>query len=539
MHPQTWSKSKSNFILCVLASIMIIWPTIAKSAVVTYTYDNLNRLTNVEYDDGTTIAYTYDAAGNMLTKDIMLGDTAPPQTSASPSGNTYISDISVTLSANETATIYYTTDNSDPDTGSTVYASPISINANTSLKFFGVDTAGNPELINTETYIFDSTPIVISGLPSGTTTDQDFTVIISGNGVVSYKYQLDGGTWSPETDVAIPIELVNIQAGLHQLEVIGKDAFGNWQDIAMAEVSTWMIKYDCHRLVNWNEDLVADFGEGDGLKIYDGFVWNDLTFWGSVNYLGARSTDLIVNFGNSRGIYAYDSIDWSKISGWDNTVQMTVWNDDLVVDFGQGRGIYTYDTAWTKFCGWDTADRIIPWGSDLVIEFGSGRGTYTYDGSAFTKLCGWEDTQHMLTWSDDLVVDFGQGRGIYINNGSTWTKICGWDSANQITAWNDQLVVDFGAGRGIYSYDGSWNAISGWDTVHEMTAWGSRLVVDFGGGRGLYAYDGTWSNLSGWDDVEEMLVLGDDLIVDYGSGRGVYSYDGTDWTKLSSMSTGK
>ena len=297
--------------------------------------------------------------------------------------------------------------------------------------------------------------------------------------------------------------------------------------------------FDYPALIDWNGVLVADFGEGDGLKVYDGFAWNDLTSWGSVNYLGARSTDLIVNFGNSRGIYTYDSVDWTKISGWEDTVQTTVWNDDLVVDFGQGRGIYTYDSGWNKFCGWDTTDRILPWGTDLVIEFGGGRGIYTYNGSAFTKLCGWENTHHMLTWNDDLVIDFGQGRGIYTNDGGTWTKICGWDSANQITAWNDQLVVDFGGDRGVYTYDGSWNAISGWDTVHDMIAWGSRLVVDYGGGRGIYTYDGSWSNLSGWDDVGEMMVLGDDLIVDYGSDRGVFLHDGLEWTQLSSMSTGE
>ncbi len=298
-----------------------------------------------------------------------------------------------------------------------------------------------------------------------------------------------------------------------------------------------MLKY-YPGLIDWNSDLVADFGEGEGLKLYDGNAWNNLTSWGSVNYMGARSTDLIVNFGNDRGIYSSDSVDWTKISGWEDTVHMTVWNDDLVVDFGQGRGIYTYDTAWNKFCGWDTAGRIVAWGTDLVIEFGGGRGTYIYNGSTFTNLCGWENTHHLLTWNDDLVVDFGQGRGIYTNNGSAWTKLCGWDTANKITAWNDKLVIDFGGGRGIYTYDGTWNPISGWDTVHKMTAWGSNLVIDFGGGRGLYTYDGTWQNISGWDDVEEMIVVDQDLIVDYGIGRGVYSYDGSIWTELSSVSTG-
>jgi YD repeat-containing protein len=37
-----------------------------KSAVATYTYDSLNRLTRAVLDDGRTIAYTWDAAGNLV-----------------------------------------------------------------------------------------------------------------------------------------------------------------------------------------------------------------------------------------------------------------------------------------------------------------------------------------------------------------------------------------------------------------------------------------------------------------------------------------
>lgn len=38
-----------------------------------YTYDSLNRLTKVDYGNGTVINYTYDAAGNRLT----LSSTVP------------------------------------------------------------------------------------------------------------------------------------------------------------------------------------------------------------------------------------------------------------------------------------------------------------------------------------------------------------------------------------------------------------------------------------------------------------------------------
>lgn len=43
-----------------------------------YTYDNLNRLVQVQYDDGTIIQYTYDAAGNRLTKKVAAQGSAAP-----------------------------------------------------------------------------------------------------------------------------------------------------------------------------------------------------------------------------------------------------------------------------------------------------------------------------------------------------------------------------------------------------------------------------------------------------------------------------
>lgn len=42
----------------------------------TYTYDNLNRLTKVVYDNGTTVAYTYDELGNRTSKKV-TGATVP------------------------------------------------------------------------------------------------------------------------------------------------------------------------------------------------------------------------------------------------------------------------------------------------------------------------------------------------------------------------------------------------------------------------------------------------------------------------------
>jgi len=52
--------------LCLLPAA----PALAGSA--QYTYDNLNRLIQVQYNDGTTIQYSYDAVGNCLVKQVTV-----------------------------------------------------------------------------------------------------------------------------------------------------------------------------------------------------------------------------------------------------------------------------------------------------------------------------------------------------------------------------------------------------------------------------------------------------------------------------------
>jgi len=59
-------------IVCiVLFCFLFITPGLAATA--QYTYDNLNRLVQVQYDDGTTIQYSYDSVGNRLVKQVTAG----------------------------------------------------------------------------------------------------------------------------------------------------------------------------------------------------------------------------------------------------------------------------------------------------------------------------------------------------------------------------------------------------------------------------------------------------------------------------------
>ena len=59
----------------------------------------------------------------------------------------------VTLSTDEAAEIYYTTDGSEPTTASVHYTSPMEIGEDTTLKIIAIDAVGNQSGVVTETYV--------------------------------------------------------------------------------------------------------------------------------------------------------------------------------------------------------------------------------------------------------------------------------------------------------------------------------------------------------------------------------------------------
>ncbi|WP_018130341.1 extracellular catalytic domain type 1 short-chain-length polyhydroxyalkanoate depolymerase [Effusibacillus pohliae] len=116
--------------------------------------------------------------------------------SASPKGGTYNNSVSVTLSANPSnATIYYTTDGTDPTTGSTRYTSAITISQTTTLKFFAQDASGHKSSIQTEIYQINNPGPVITASPTGNSFGGPVTVTLSSNesGTTIY-YTTDGST---------------------------------------------------------------------------------------------------------------------------------------------------------------------------------------------------------------------------------------------------------------------------------------------------------------------------------------------------------
>jgi chitobiase/beta-hexosaminidase-like protein len=116
---------------------------------------------------GSTGGITITAGGTPIPVTVELTEAVPPVTTASlPSGPVDLNQV-VTLHANEPATIFYTTNGSDPSTpgspsGLVNADVPITISADTTLKFFAIDTAGNQEATNTKTYTINVGSLAVS-----------------------------------------------------------------------------------------------------------------------------------------------------------------------------------------------------------------------------------------------------------------------------------------------------------------------------------------------------------------------------------------
>jgi uncharacterized delta-60 repeat protein len=150
-----------------------------------------------------------DEAGNLAASvgpsATFVVDNVAPTTSANPQGGTFNSLQNVGLSANETATIYYTIDGSDPTTSSSAYipGNTISIPATKTLKFRALDLAGNLEQVKTEVYVIST--VGPTGSISGPTwiNSQEVTVSLEAsdpNGVTHMRFSFDNFQWSDPED---------------------------------------------------------------------------------------------------------------------------------------------------------------------------------------------------------------------------------------------------------------------------------------------------------------------------------------------------
>ncbi len=82
------SRTRHGFLISLAAiGLLVVWFGSSHAETI-YTYDELNRLRRVEYEDGSVIEYTYDGAGNRLTLSVTQESISTPSTPTGPASGT-------------------------------------------------------------------------------------------------------------------------------------------------------------------------------------------------------------------------------------------------------------------------------------------------------------------------------------------------------------------------------------------------------------------------------------------------------------------
>ena len=170
-----------------------------------------------------------DEGGGEIQSGILL-------TSANPSGGTYDSTyaLSVTLSTNRPAVIYYSTDGRTPGEGmanTSEGESPVNgipIVRDTVLKFYAVDQEGNQEAVRSEEYVIDNPPAT-SAVPAGDSYPGPITVVLFVSEDASTYFTLDGSTPQASQPYRYPAgsEIQISEEGWTTLKFFSVDERGN------------------------------------------------------------------------------------------------------------------------------------------------------------------------------------------------------------------------------------------------------------------------------------------------------------------------
>jgi hypothetical protein len=188
----------------------------------------------------------WDAAGNVeATHTVTIGvDSTAPTTTLRCNNTTcstgwYAANVTASLSATDSggsglSAIRYTTNGSAPTTSSTVFTSPFTLTATTTVSYRAWDVAGNVESTKqTSVRIDKSAPIVVitSPLPGATVTGNATVSAtatdIGGSGIASVAFKANGTTFATDTTSPYSVTWPTAPAGNYTLTATATDVAGN------------------------------------------------------------------------------------------------------------------------------------------------------------------------------------------------------------------------------------------------------------------------------------------------------------------------
>lgn len=130
----------------------------------------------------------------------------------------------------------------------------------------------------------------IGGEPGASTGRTSATLAVGGPGLTHYRYRLNGGPWSHELEAGQSIELRDLPNGTYEVEVIGKNAAGIWQNETSATKSkAWTV--DTSRTHLYLNEILASNSSvlqaGETTDLIELYNDSDL----SIDLSGMRITD--------------------------------------------------------------------------------------------------------------------------------------------------------------------------------------------------------------------------------------------------------
>ncbi len=101
----------------------------------------------------------------------------------------------------------------------------------------------NPSQVDAQVDFFQGVVgwAAVAGVPSSPTADTSASLTVSGDHVDFYKYRVNGGLWSAERPVGMPITLSSLAAGPYAVTVLGRSQHGDYLDVANATTVAWTI----------------------------------------------------------------------------------------------------------------------------------------------------------------------------------------------------------------------------------------------------------------------------------------------------------
>jgi len=467
-------------LLITLLTLSHLWISQTQAITVNYTYDDLNRLTDVSYSTGANLHYTYDAAGNMLKKQTESNNPGTLQFNAdtySVDENSQTITINVTRANGDTGAVtvdYASTD--DTATAGNDYITASGTlnwdNGDATAKSFAVTILDDNTLeINETLYLSlgNVTGGAILGIPNTvalTIIDNDFGPPIKNDVIIDF---------GPSYGIYVRLNN-NSWVQLHRLSpnsMLAGNLDGNAQD-----------------------EVIIDFGTGYGI-----WLWMNNSAWVQLHTISPESLitgdldgnaqdDVIIDFGSAYGIYL-----WMNNNAWVQLHSLSPENmitgdidgsdqDDVIIDFGSGNGIWLRmnNSTWIKLHSLSSESLISgdiddSGQDDVIIDFGSDYGIWQWlNNSAWVQLHTISPESMVMgdlddNDQDDVIIDFGTGYGIWLRmNNSAWVKLHSLSPESMVTGdtdsnGQDDVIIDFGSDYGIWQ----WLNNSTWEKLHTIS----------------------------------------------------------------------